>query len=202
MKMPVIAIDIDDVLADHAKGFTKFSNERYGTKFNPDDYNEHWANIWGIDNIETEKRAREFYESGVLLTYDHVPTSLNVLKKLKKKYNLMIITSRSKQVQGDTIAWMNKYYNGLFRIEDIKFAGIWDDINDTSIHKTKGNIIKNFNAEYLIDDQIKHCISASELGIKALLFGDYSWNRCEVLPKGIKRVSNWQEVEDYFDEIK
>jgi hypothetical protein len=55
---------------------------------------------------------------------------------------------------------------------------------------------------YLIDDQIKHCIGASGVGVKSLLYGDYPWNRDVNLPKSVERVSSWKEVEDYFERSK
>ena len=39
---------------------------------------------------------------------------------------------------------------------------------------TKGMLAKEIKADYLIDDQLKHCSAAAELGIPALLFGVYA----------------------------
>jgi hypothetical protein len=51
-----------------------------------------------------------------------------------------------------------------------------------------------------IDDQPKHCVAAADIGIKALLFGEYSWNRTDTLPVGVARVKDWVAVLQYFDE--
>jgi hypothetical protein len=76
---------------------------------------------------------------------------------------------------------------------------MWDVITKDSIHQTKGELLKSLGAQYHIDDQPKHCISALQQGIQPLLFGDYSWNRSVELPEGIVRVKNWQEVTEYFN---
>ena len=45
MGRKVIAIDLDDVLAAHVESFVAFSNERYGTSLQVDDYSDHWAGL-------------------------------------------------------------------------------------------------------------------------------------------------------------
>jgi uncharacterized HAD superfamily protein len=64
---------------------------------------------------------------------------------------------------------------------------------------TKTKILAEIGANYLIDDQPKHCIAAAEAGITALLFGDYKWNKDIELKTNMVRVKNWQEVTEYFD---
>ena len=61
-----IAIDVDDVLAENAAGFVAFSNQRWGTTLQVDDYDEHWAKIWNVDNEEVERRAKEFHNSSLM----------------------------------------------------------------------------------------------------------------------------------------
>ena len=64
---------------------------------------------------------------------------------------------------------------------------------------TKADIVKQIGADYLIDDQPKHCFAAAEAGITSLLFGDYRWNRNVKLPEGVVKVRTWHEVLEYFD---
>lgn len=193
-----IAIDIDDVLADNAKGFVEFSNQRWGTNLTPGDYDEHWAKVWQIDNEETNHRANIFHESGVVSSYNPDDEALPVLRRLSNDFNLIIITSRRLQTKGDTIAWIHQHYPNIFSDDVIHFAGIWDAVNDESISLTKGELSQKLRADYLIDDQLKHCEAVASLGLKALLFGDYSWNQMANLHSNIKRTKNWDEVERYF----
>lgn len=64
---------------------------------------------------------------------------------------------------------------------------------------TKGELAKSIGADYIIDDQIKHVLAAAELGIRGILFGDYAWNKADVLPDNVTRVNDWQEVLNYFE---
>lgn len=198
MTRRTIAIDIDDVLADNAAGFVAFSNKTWGTTLRPEDYDEHWAMLWQVDHAEVERRANAFHESGVLKTYHYVDSALPTLKRLSVDYNLIIVTSRRLQVREDTIAWIHTHYPGIFSDDAIHFAGIWDTIDDNSIHRTKADVVESLNADYLIDDQLKHCQAVAAAGRKALLFGDYTWNQLDSLPVGVTRTHDWLAVEQYF----
>lgn len=193
-----IAIDIDDVLADNASGFVEFSNQRWGTNLTPDQYDEHWAKIWKVDNEETERRANIFHESGVLKAYYHDDSALPVLRRLSQDFRLLVITSRRLQTKGDTVAWIHQHYPDIFTDETIHFAGIWDKVSDQSIALTKASLVDALGVDYLIDDQLKHCLAVAATGKRALLFGDYTWNRVAELPDGIARVASWRAIEEHF----
>jgi len=193
-----IAIDIDDVLADNAAGFVAFSNQKWGTNLRPEDYDEHWAKVWAVDNEEVERRATSFHESGVLRTYTHADSAVPVLKRLSLDYHLIIVTSRRLQVREDTLEWVHRHYPGIFSDAAIHFAGIWDTIDDQSIHRTKADVVDALGADILIDDQLKHCQAVVEAGKQAVLFGDYGWNALNVLPAGMVRAADWPAVERYF----
>ena len=62
-------------------------------------------------------------------------------------------------------------------------------------------MIEKIGADVLIDDQLKHCLAVVETGRRALLFGDYNWNRQTVLPAGVERVVDWVEVEKAIERI-
>lgn len=198
MPKRTIAVDIDDVLADNAAGFVAFSNEMWGTNLTPEDYDEHWAEVWAVEHEEVKRRANLFHEHGVVRGYVHTDAALPVLHRLSDDYNLRIVTSRRLQIRDDTLGWVHKHYPGIFSDETIHFAGIWDDIDDQSIHRTKLEAINDIGADFLIDDQLKHCRAVADAGKRALLFGDYTWNQALSLEGGIRRVTDWRAVERYF----
>jgi uncharacterized HAD superfamily protein len=111
---PTIAIDVDDVLAANAEGFAKFSNERWGTSLTPDDYDEHWAEMWGVDHEEMMERRRQIVEQKVFTSYRFFDEAKDVLTKLAKKYRLVILTSRTADISDDTTDWVNSYFGELF----------------------------------------------------------------------------------------
>ena len=49
MTKKVIAVDIDDVLAESARNLVEYSNKSWGTNITVDDYDEDWAKLWQVD---------------------------------------------------------------------------------------------------------------------------------------------------------
>lgn len=200
MKKPVIAVDIDDVLSDSARGLIDFSNRQFGSNLDIDDYDEHLMEMWKVDFQESERRLGMFFEMNSFLAYGHNPGALPVLNKLKEKYNLIIVTSRRIRAKTDTLAWLNEKYPGIFQENNIHFTGFHDDVAEHTAKLTKGDQLKTLGADYLIDDQLKHCAAAAAQGIKTLLFGNYKWNQTDELPDRVVRVTDWVAVEEYFNE--
>lgn len=194
--MSKIAIDIDDVLAANAEGFVAFSNERWGTNLTVEDYDEHWSKMWGVDLEETERRSSEFHVSGAVAGYAHHEAAIPVLRQLAGHHELVVVTSRRKSIQAETLEWLQSRYGTLF--SEIHFAGIWDIITDHSHTLTKADVCQAIGADYLIDDQLKHCVAVANVGITALLFGNYQWNQADTLPDNVIRCHDWEAVQEYF----
>ncbi len=200
MSKKTIAIDIDDVLAANAKGFVEFSNERWGTKLKPDDYTEHWAEMWGIEHDEMNERRATILSEKVFIKHRSFDDAKPALTKLGEKHNLVVVSSRSHEVHTDTRDWIENNFPGIF--SEIHFAKIWDDPSVHILDKlklTKTEICQEIGADYLIDDQPKHCFAVAKAGITTLLFGTYEWTNISNLPKNVIRVKNWQEVLEFFD---
>lgn len=196
-----IAVDIDDVLSPSAEAFIAYSNKVWGHDLAVDDYHEEWGGVWGVPLEEAIRRSKLFHESTAYFEaftcFDH---ALPVLIKLSKRYKLVILTSRKAVLKEVTEAWLNKHFPDVF--SEVIFAGIWDGDEHvyTQLHKSKADMCRQVGADYLIDDQIKHCLGASEVGVTGLLFGSYGWNKTDkALPAGVVRVHNWKEVEEYFN---
>ncbi len=200
MPKKTIAVDIDEVLAQFAESFVDFSNQRWLTNLTPEDWDEHWSELWGTEHDETDRRAQDVYKSETFRRAKKIDTADEALRKLSEKYRLVIVTSRHRAVSKDTLEWIKQHFGSLF--EEVHFTGIWDDLEKGMLERlktTKAEVCKQVGADYLIDDAPKHCIAAAEAGITALLFGNYKWNRGTELLPNMVRVKNWQEVLDYFD---
>ena len=199
MKRKLIAVDLDDVLADSAAQFVQYSNKKWGTNLTVDDFSEHWATMWGIDLDETLRRREQIYAEKVQVNLGAYNGAHEVLKRLAQNFDLVIVTSRPTVLQKDTMQWLETYYKGIFT--DVIFAGIWDgdDHPDQAVLRTKAHIIKRLGANYFIDDHPKHCFAVAAEGIPSLLYGDYAWNRSVELPEHVERVADWGAVEEYFN---
>ena len=199
MTKKVIAVDIDDVLAVHVDALLEFSNKTWGTNLTLDDYDEHWGVMWKLEHDikTTEKRAHTFFDSGAFSRLRHFTEAIPVLKTLKSSYKLILITSRRQRLLEETTQWINAFFPGIF--EETHYAGIWEDTKDNRHTATKADLCKELKVEYLIDDQLKHCLAAAEIDVQSLLFGNYKWNQAKKLPKNVVRVTDWQAVKEFFD---
>lgn len=201
MAKPIIAVDIDDVLAAEAEYVIAYSNKHWGHSLTLDDYTEHWA-FWGIDNMdpEFERRASELHLPGTVSSYRALPGAYDVLKELSRHYELIIVTSRRKIVEEETWQWLDEHFPNLF--SRMILTGFWDNADDPNMHlHSKGDILHENGVAYLIDDQVKHCTSATKHGVKAILFGDYASGRSAVLPNEVTRCKDWEAVRRYFNGI-
>ncbi len=170
---PILAVDLDDVLATSNEVLNNFINERYGTSYKLDDYNGgSLKDIWKISWLEVKQRLDVFDKEVGQGAIKPDPETIVVLKKLKVKYDLVIITAR----------------HSHFTVID----------DDTVV--TKAHAMREIGAFCLIDDNVEHCEIAAAEGLEAILFGELPWNRNAILPPGVRRAKNWQEVAEYFDE--
>ncbi len=196
----IIGIDIDETLAASAPDFISYSNRTYGTSLDVSDYSENWAGMWGVDFDELNKRAEQYYRSGVMLKHKPIDESREILARLKDEHNLIAITARPDICKSDTCLWIDRHFSEIIDKNKLYFTGAWNNADEKSLHHTKGDMCESLGVDLLIDDQLKHCIGAAEKGITALLFGDYSWNKALELPENVYRVSSWSEVLDFINE--
>lgn len=199
MAKPVIAVDIDEVLCDGVEDFIQYSNEQFGTKLVVDDYDEHWSRMWQIDEAESKRRSHQWHTSGEIGKHDNKPGATDILRHLSKRYDLVVTTARLETLRATTIDWLDRHFDGIF--SDVHFAGFYDNYNleDKAFAMTKAALYRQINAEYAIDDQVKHCLAADDQGMSAILFGNYPWNQADTLPIGVTRCNDWQAVGAYFD---
>jgi 5'(3')-deoxyribonucleotidase len=191
---PIIAVDVDDVLAYHAEAFLEWSNNKYGTNLTIEDYTDHWSELWSITHEQSEERAIIFHKERQHRHFKPNEDALDVLLHLKKMYDLVIVTARRQEVVKDSKEWLKKYYPNIFT--DVRFVPIWEEDRKA----TKAAICNELGASFLIDDMPRHCNLAAEEGITALLFGNFRWNRHEKLSDGVIKVKNWAEIKQFFDE--
>ena len=98
-----------------------------------------------------------------------------------------------------TLDWLHEHYNGIF--DEVYFSGLWDSKRDPSYMDAqhKGARCVEIGADFLIDDQPKHCEGAIGAGLNAaLLFGEYPWNVHAAQPSEVTRVPDWSAVAEYF----
>lgn len=197
MSKPLIAVDIDDVLTYSAISMVEFGNREFGLNRTLDDFSEDTAALWELSRDDIEHHMVRYLTSGHLEKLDVIPEARAALEQLKKQFRLVALTSRRDILQDLTKTYLDTYYPDIF--DAVYHAGIYGKGHEQAHLLTKADRLKEIGAEYLIDDQPKHCIGATTVNVKAVLFGNYGWNRGEELPKGIVRCATWTDVLEYFN---
>jgi len=199
MKKPIIAVDVDDVLSKSSQGFIEYSNKTWGHALTQDDYDEDWVKVWGTSVKVARERADLVHANGMFEEFSSFPEAFTVLAELKKRYTLVVATSRRSSIEQLSNEWLHRHYAGIF--EGVFFAGIYDGKfgkHQDHVARTKNDLLVEIGADYLIDDQLKHCLAAGEHGVESVLFGDYKWNQSDNLPTHVTRCMDWWAVEAYF----
>lgn len=195
MSKPVIVCDIDDVLFPFAPGIASFHNARKGTTLTEDDFvTFNFYEVWGGTQEEANVIIEAFMDEDCLdlLPVDGAKEALHLLKN---DYDVILVTSRNGIFSEKTINWLTHYLPDLFK--DIIFAG---NHYDGRGHRTKGEIAKELGATYVIDDLPDNIYSATENGVKGILFGTRGWTLASVndLPELAVHCRNWQETLEYI----
>ena len=196
---PIIAVDIDDVLADFVVAMVNFSNEHFKTNLTTEDYDENWAKMWHVSDAEAIARRTMMKNTEMNTTLKPLENAYEVLEKLTTKFEIVALTSRPEDIARATAGWTEMHFPHL--VSRIVHSNFWSQIPGKISHSanlTKGNLAQEIGTSFLIDDQPKHANSFAELGGRSLLFGDYGWNRDAEIVDGVTRVADWGGVADYF----
>lgn len=195
----IIAVDIDDTIAESLEAFRKKANEHAGSNLAPDDYKieaDYWGyyeQVWEQHGITDLVNATKVYED---LHTDQslvplLPGAQFAVSELMKKYEIVLITARDPRWEAATKDWIRDQFGD--RAPDLYFSQAHRDASS----KTKGQICKDVGAEWLVDDNVEHCLSAVKEEVTPILFGDYGWQHHA--PEELVRCEDWQAVLEYFD---
>lgn len=189
----IVAVDIDDVLVPHFGELARFASESFGIRLTADEmFYAGTVNAimrrTGLDKEEIMSRIDAYLVSDEFYI-DPLPGSVEVLTKLAKKYDLVIVTARPQPMKDLTITWLEKHFPELFSQVRVVGHERWG-----LGAAPKGHAFRELGVSILIDDHPTHCRAAHEQGIRALRFGEYPWSDSEDLPDGVEAVRNWGEV--------
>src|SRR5205814_305766 len=80
-----------------------FGNKHYRTKHTSADFKieapywRYFETVWGVDDDEGDRRVEHFISTGGFDAQKPIPGALEAIKKLKRRFNLVIITSRKEE---------------------------------------------------------------------------------------------------------
>lgn len=202
MKKPVIAIDVDDVLAHSVEAFRLKVNAMVGANLAPEhfrvpgEYHHYLDTVLQTNGVDYAPIKDNLFVS-MIHDQSHIPPqpgAVQALKHLARRYDFVVVTARDTEWEPATHVWLRQHFPGVFR--EVHFAGHRHD----PAGKTKGDMCVDAGADYLVDDNPEHVMSAQDRGVTAILFGEYGWH--VNVPEDMVRCKTWQDVEKFFDAIK
>lgn len=135
---------------------------------------------WGE---EICKKFYNEYAKEVLTTANLMPGANLVIPKLMKKFEFVVVTSRSKE----ETEWAKDKFK-MMGLENIKFIHNKSDKIET---------LKEEKVDYIIDDEETTCIDASKENIHAIYFRNAAGPKIEE-NEYLKMVNNWGEIYKYL----
>lgn len=188
MAREVLAIDVDEVQFPFVPAFADFHNRVYGTNFQPEDFSSYrFEEVLLVSPDEVGRRIHAFHEQDDL-HIEPLAGAAAAIGRLANEYELVVLTARESQFEQRTISWIQARIGDHFSdYRHIGFSG------------NKAEECRKLGARSLIDDTPRHIFGCVQLGMEGALFGDYGWNRTEVLRPGAVRTVDWDKVLEHFD---
>lgn len=118
-----------------------------------------------------------FFESDEFKNLTPIKGSFEVLKNLKQKYRLVVVTSRQSILEMQTKEFLNKYYPGIF--DEVLLGNHYGGFSFSkelilSIEgkkRSKPEMCKEVGAKLLIDDSFHYCTECATADIKVCQHG-------------------------------
>eukprot|EP01054_Gregarina_sp_Poly1_P006130 Gregarina_sp_Poly_1__6129@NODE_323_length_9530_cov_14_322836_g275_i0_p5_GENE_NODE_323_length_9530_cov_14_322836_g275_i0NODE_323_length_9530_cov_14_322836_g275_i0_p5_ORF_typecomplete_len296_score41_25NT5C/PF06941_12/2e27HAD_2/PF13419_6/5_6e05Acid_phosphat_B/PF03767_14/0_00089NIF/PF03031_18/0_004HAD_SAK_2/PF18143_1/0_24HAD_SAK_2/PF18143_1/1_3e03_NODE_323_length_9530_cov_14_322836_g275_i037454632 len=181
--LPVLALDIDEVLANTLEQSMAWHNNTYGTSLTKEDYKSYiFCEVWNCTDAEAMQRFREFTRSPYWEAIQPVEGAQQFVNEMSSHFRLAIVTSRQDFLQESTLRWLNLYF-GLHKFCSIKFGNNWL-ADENAAKKSKREMCMEIGAVALIDDLPKHILHVSPVrGLRLLILGANT--NCKVVKKAI-----------------
>ena len=185
----LIAIDIDEVLAETVSAFVKKYNQIYKTNLKRSDfYTFDWWKVIGISFEEFKKRYGKMIEDGFFKDLKPKEGAPAGVKALAEKYALIAVTARPRSLATTTEEWLEKYFpHSFLGVEYTREKPLSHEI------ESKFSICRRRGVNILIEDDLEYAEECAENGIKVFLF-DAPWNQHLKETAYLIRVYSWPEI--------
>jgi 5'(3')-deoxyribonucleotidase len=123
MSKPVIAIDVDDVLAHSIESFRLQVNARAGAQLTrehfmvPGEYHHYLDRVLETNGVDYATIKDDLF-LGMSNDQSHIPPqpgAVKVLQKLAREYELVVITARAPEWEAQTHVWLQMHFPGVFK---------------------------------------------------------------------------------------
>lgn len=190
----VVAVDCDDVLIETTRFLVDDYNNKFSTKVELKDAHKPGNPDWGTDDYGLVlDRLSEIQNSKQYAEIEPITEAVNAIRRLAKDNELHLITARDGAVEVATMVMLDKY-----------FADCFTSVEHVGKTCSKGEVCRQIKADVLVDDNVRHLLSALEFGMPsggALHFGNYAWNQLNDPVDGVVECHDWESVEREVQKI-
>ncbi|MDQ3159330.1 MAG: hypothetical protein M3P98_04340 [bacterium] len=192
MSKEILALDKDEVFFPFIATFIDDHNREFGTEASTVQASYDFEDFLEISRDEVIKRVHDFTFKGHV-GVEPVEGAIDGIHRLNDRFDLVVVTARHPMFRPQSEEWIETHFPGVF--SELHLIG-FPDTNEH--HRPKVEVCQEIGAIGLIDDSLSNVTSVAEAGLQGVLFGDYGWNQTEILPSGVIRVRDWQEVAEHF----
>jgi len=193
----VVAVDIDEVLAQYLRGYCAYYNSVHGTWWQVKDF--HTYKFWKVTGGTQDEAVRQvylFHDSPYFSDLEVIPGAKEGVAALAAlpEVELHIVTSRHAEIAEASRQWIARHFPGVFG-DRIHIGNHWGTSEAPKLSKPE--MCEKIGAEVLIDDSAVYCKEAAEHGIHTVLFdwqGGYGWSQERVEGPRCVRALSWPDV--------
>lgn len=189
----VIAVDLDEVVADTLQAFLAYYNFRHGTCVSREDFaTSDWGECLKLRPSELEAMIRSFTQSEFHSRIRPVVGAVEILARLSSLYPLHMVTSRWGPLAEVTQPWLNAHFPDRFVA--VHYSRTSHPVASGNGSLRKSEICREIGASLIIEDCPVHAGECLSSGIAVILM-ERPWNR-SFEEKSALRVKSWKEASD------
>lgn len=192
----ILAIDIDDVLADAINPFLLHVNQIKGLSIKYDEcFSRDYSEALGISKEEIRNILINYETPELIAKLKPIQGATENVKLLAERYHLIAVTSRSTGLVQDTNLWIKKYFPMIGSVHYSRGGGNILQENQRNISKRE--IAERLGALCLIDDNVDEFLFWDPSKVSRICFA-HPWNyaidkTCPNVPR-----LKWPEIRDLF----
>ncbi len=185
-----IHVDVDDTLADTTTMILHYLKIKHNiildrTKLVYPNY------LDVLFKSYSTRIVRDFENSEFHKEIAPLQNSIEMIRKLAEKHELIIISGRRLDLKEKTIDWLSKFFPKCFK--DVHLVNHFPNEGEER-GLPKDELCKKLNCDFSIDDDVNVALKIASYGIKVLLMNQ-PWNASyEIKESNITRVNNWEEI--------
>ena len=113
-RLPVLAVDLDEVCGGYLPAYILFSNAVHGTELSLDDFDSYM--FWQVPKARLAsreasiERVYEFHASKYFARIEPIPGARHALGILRERFELHVVTSRQSDIEPQTREWVDRHF--------------------------------------------------------------------------------------------